>query len=97
YSGEVILNVGTGEDVSIAEFAAMVAAAVGYKGEVVFDRSKPDGVPQKLLDVSKLRALGWRAGIDLKNGLAQTYAHFLALGDHVRSSAAHAIGPETAE
>jgi GDP-L-fucose synthase len=97
YSDEGIVNIGTGEDVSIAEFAAMVAEAVGYKGESVFDRSKPDGVPRKLLDISKLRALGWRASIDLKNGLAQTYAHFLALGDHVRSSAAHAIGPGAAE
>ena len=70
YSDEGIVNIGTGEDVSIAEFAAMVAEAVGYKGEFVFDRSKPDGAPRKLLDVSKLRALGWRAGIDLKERLS---------------------------
>jgi nucleoside-diphosphate-sugar epimerase len=97
YSGEGILNVGTGEDVSIAEFATVVAEAVGYKSEFAFDSSKPDGVPQKLLDVSKLRALDWHAGIDLKTGLARTYADFLAAGEHVRSSPAHTIRPPAAE
>jgi GDP-L-fucose synthase len=89
YSGEGILNIGTGEDITIAEFAGMVAQAVGYQGELVFDRSKPDGAPRKLLDVSKLRALGWAHQIDLKTGLARTYADFLASGDRVRSTAAH--------
>jgi GDP-L-fucose synthase len=97
YSDEGIVNIGTGEDVSIAEFAAMVAEAVGYKGEFVFDRSKPDGAPRKLLDVSKLRALGWHPSIDLKSGLARTYADFVAVGERVRSSAAHAIRPNAAE
>jgi GDP-L-fucose synthase len=77
YSGDGFLNVGVGEDVTIAQFAAMVADAVAYKGEFVFDRSKPDGAPRKLLDVSKLRALGWQARIDLKAGLTQTYADFV--------------------
>jgi GDP-L-fucose synthase len=90
YSGEGILNVGTGEDITIAEFAGMVAQAVGYQGEFVFDRSKPDGAPRKLLDVSKLRALGWAHQIDLKTGLARTYADFLASGDRVRTTAVHA-------
>jgi GDP-L-fucose synthase len=91
YSGEGILNIGTGEDITIAEFAGMVAQAVGYQGELVFDRSKPDGAPRKLLDVSKLRALGWAHQIDLKTGLARTYADFLASGDRVRSTAAHPV------
>jgi GDP-L-fucose synthase len=90
YSGEGILNIGTGEDITIAEFAGMVAQAVGYQGEFVFDRSKPDGAPRKLLDVSKLRALGWAHQIDLKTGLGRTYADFLASGDRVRTTAAHA-------
>lgn len=90
YSGEGILNIGTGEDITIAEFAGMVAQVVGYQGEFVFDRSKPDGAPRKLLDVSRLRALGWAHQIDLKTGLARTYADFLASGDRVRTTAAHA-------
>jgi GDP-L-fucose synthase len=91
YSDDGILNIGTGKDVTIADFATMVAEAVGYNGEFVFDRSKPDGPPRKLLDVSRLSALGWHAGIDLKTGLALTYADFLALGKQLRSSGAHAV------
>jgi GDP-L-fucose synthase len=97
YSDGGILNVGTGDDVTIAGFATMVAEAVGYNGEFVFDRSKPDGPPRKLLDVSKLRELGWRASVDLKTGLALTYADFLALGGQVRSSSAHPISRSAAE
>jgi GDP-L-fucose synthase len=91
YSDEGIVNIGTGEDITIAEFAAMVARTVGYRGEFVFDTSKPDGTPQKLLDVSKLRALGWQASIDLASGLAASYADFLASGDRLHSSAAHPV------
>jgi GDP-L-fucose synthase len=97
YSGEAILNIGSGEDVTIAQFATLVAAAVGYTGEFSFDRSKPDGMPRKLLDVSRLNALGWRARIDLKAGLAHTYADFLAHGEQLRSSAVHAICDGAAE
>ena len=78
YSDAGFLNVGTGRDVTIAEFARSVAAVVGYNGEIVFDTSKPDGMPRKLLDVSKLSALGWRARIPLTEGLAAAYADFLA-------------------
>ncbi len=73
YAGP-LLNVGTGIDVTIAELARQVAAAVGYEGRVVFDASKPDGTPRKLLDVSRLAALGWRARIALASGIASTYA-----------------------
>jgi nucleoside-diphosphate-sugar epimerase len=93
YSDEGMLNVGTGDDGSIAEFATVVADAVGHKSEFAFDSSKPDCVPQKLLDVSKLRALDWHAGIDLKTGLARTYGDFLAAGEQP----AHAIRPHAAE
>jgi GDP-L-fucose synthase len=80
YSDEGFLNVGTGVDTSIAEFARTVADVVGYKGEFKFDASRPDGAPQKLLDVSKLAALGWRARTRLRAGLAAAYADFRANG-----------------
>ena len=77
YSGAGFLNVGTGQDVTIAEFAHLVAAVVGYTGEIIFDASKPDGMPRKLLDVSRLAGLGWRAKIPLREGLAAAYADYL--------------------
>ena len=72
------LNLGTGKDCSIAELAGMVAAAVGYSGEIRWDSSKPDGTPRKLLDVSRLSQLGWNASIPLAAGIATAYADFLA-------------------
>jgi len=80
YSGLGFLNVGTGEDVTIAEFAQLVGDTVGYKGRVVFDVSRPDGPPRKLLDVSKIKALGWSPAIPLREGLAAAYADFLTGG-----------------
>jgi GDP-L-fucose synthase len=73
YDGEGFLNVGTGVDLTIREAAALVAEVVGYEGEFEFDASKPDGTPRKLLDVSRLAALGWRARIGLRDGIADTY------------------------
>jgi GDP-L-fucose synthase len=78
YSADSILNVGTGNDMTIAEFAQLVADVVGYRGRFVFDTSRPDGAPQKLLDVSKLTHLGWRAKTSLREGIAAAYADFLA-------------------
>jgi GDP-L-fucose synthase len=80
YSDDGFINIGTGKDMSIAEFAKTVADVVGFKGELTFDPSRPDGVPQKLLDVSKLAALGWRARTDLRTGLAAAYADFQTNG-----------------
>jgi GDP-L-fucose synthase len=80
YSDDAFVNVGTGEDVTIADFARLVAEVVGYTGALSFDTSRPDGAPQKLLDVSKLSALGWRAQTPLRAGLAAAYADFLASG-----------------
>ena len=80
YSASEFLNVGTGQDITIAEFAQLVADVVGYRGRLVFDTSRPDGAPQKLLDVSKLAQLGWRAKISLREGIALAYADFLAGG-----------------
>lgn len=73
FDGEEPINVGWGRDLSIAELAQIVAEAVGYTGTVRFDPSKPDGTPRKLLDVSRLRELGWSPRIDLRSGIAQTY------------------------
>jgi len=85
YSGDEFLNVGTGQDITIAEFAQVVADAVGYSGRLVFDTSRPDGAPQKLLNVSKLTQLGWRAKTPLREGIAATYADFLAGGGRVET------------
>lgn len=77
YDDETIINVGTGKDISIRDLAALIGEIVGYDGKIVFDTSRPDGTPRKLLDVSRLRALGWEARIDLQQGIASTYAWFL--------------------
>lgn len=73
-----LVNVGTGTDVTIQELTEVVAAVVGYRGRITWDPTKPDGTPRKLLDVSRLTALGWSAGIALRAGLEKTYASFLA-------------------
>ncbi len=72
------VNVGTGTDVTIRELTELVASVVGYKGRIVWDTTKPNGTPRKLLDVSKLAALGWRAKIALREGIEATYQSFLA-------------------
>jgi GDP-L-fucose synthase len=78
YSEAGLINIGTGEDITIAEFARVVAAAVGYAGEISFDPSRPDGTPQKLLDVGRLSALGWRASTRLEDGIRLAYRAFLS-------------------
>jgi len=90
YSGSRFLNVGTGKDITIAGFAQLVADVVGYRGRFIFDTSRPDGAPQKLLNVSELSRLGWRAKIPLREGLIQAYADFLAAGDRRAASEANA-------
>ena len=77
YSGDQLINIGTGEDISIADFAAEVAVTVGYGGEIEFDPSRPDGTPRKLLDVGRLSRLGWRARTSLRKGLRLAYEAFL--------------------
>lgn len=77
YDEPEIVNVGTGQDVTISELAQLVAEVVGFKGTLVFDSSKPDGTPRKLLDVSRLHALKWRHHVDLPKGIASTYQWFL--------------------
>lgn len=72
-----LINVGTGVDVTIRELTELVASVVGYRGKIVWDATKPDGTPRKLMDVSRLAALGWKARIALREGLEKTYASFL--------------------
>jgi GDP-L-fucose synthase len=78
YSSEEIINVGTGQDISIDDLARTVKEVVGYPGKIVFDSTKPDGTPRKLLDVSRLNGLGWRPKISLRDGIQSTYDWFLA-------------------
>jgi GDP-L-fucose synthase len=80
YSEEMHINVGTGEDLSIRELAETIRAVVGYAGELRFNPAYPDGTPRKLLDTSRLTALGWRPRIGLREGLAATYAWLLETG-----------------
>jgi len=84
YSDEGFLNIGTGEEVTIRGFAEIVADIVGFRGALVFDTSRPDGPPRKLLDVSKLTALGWKAKTPLRTGLKSAYEDFLAHSGRVR-------------
>jgi len=84
YSDAGLVNVGVGEDVTIRELAALVGRTVGYPGELVFDPSKPDGTPRKLLDVTRLKNLGWQATTTLEAGLRRTYDWFCANEDRLR-------------
>src|SRR5579872_659498 len=77
YSSDELVNIGTGEDITIAEFARVVAAVVGYTGSISYDSSRPDGTPQKLLDVSRLAKLGWRARTPLNDGIKLAYQAYL--------------------
>lgn len=78
YSDPMPVNVGAGEDIAIADLARLVMEVVGHDGELLTDPSKPDGTPRKLLDCSRLNALGWQASIPLREGIAETYQAFLA-------------------
>jgi GDP-L-fucose synthase len=87
YDDPEIINVGTGEDLTIAELAEMVSAVVGFRGALRYDASKPDGTPRKLLDTSKIQALGWAPSIALRDGIEQTYRWYLD-----NSAKSHAAG-----
>ena len=80
------INVGTGEDVSIAELAGLISEVTGFQGKISFDRSKPDGTPRKLMDVSRLTKMGWRARTSLRDGIADTYRWFLQNRDGLRQA-----------
>lgn len=76
YGAKPLFNIGSGRELSIAELAETVKEVVGFGGRIVYDRTKPDGTPRKLLDVSRMSQLGWKAGVELKNGIKETYQWF---------------------
>jgi GDP-L-fucose synthase len=78
YDGDVALNVGTGQDVTIKELTELIADVIGFEGEILWDDTKPNGTPRKLLDVSKIKALGWEPKIGLREGIQSTYQWYLA-------------------
>ena len=78
------LNIGTGTDITIAKLAAMIAEITGFEGEIIYDTSKPDGTPRKLLDVFRINKLGWTAQIGLREGLEATYQWYLESGEYLR-------------
>jgi GDP-L-fucose synthase len=78
YDSELHLNIGTGEDLTIKELAEKISRIVGFKGQTKWDSSKPDGTPRKVLDVSRLKALGWEPKISLEDGIRQTIQWFEA-------------------
>ncbi len=90
YSGEEIVNVGSGDEVSIADFARLIATAVDYAGKLRFDPTRPDGMPRKLLDSTRLREMGWRKKIPLGEGLRAYYHWFLQHGTELRG-----LSPDT--
>jgi len=77
YEGEQHLNVGVGDDSSVRELAELIAEVVGWRGGLTFNTSMPDGAPRKLLEVSRLASLGWKASIGLREGVQQTYHWYL--------------------
>jgi GDP-L-fucose synthase len=85
YDSPEIINIGAGEDISIAELASLVGEAVGYSGAVEFDTSRPDGAPRKLLDVTRVTQLGWRAQINLREGVRRTYEWYVQHHKSARS------------
>ncbi|MGO9493847.1 MAG: NAD-dependent epimerase/dehydratase family protein, partial [Terracidiphilus sp.] len=80
YSGEMFLNVGTGQDMTILELAETIAEVAAWNGTFTFDRSKPDGMPRKVMDISRLSALGWKATTDFEEGMKEAYRWYV---DHV--------------
>ena len=77
YNDEEIINIGTGKDISIADLSALISEIAGYDGKIVYDRTKPDGTPQKLLDITKIKKVGWEPKISLRDGLKKTYEWFV--------------------
>ena len=91
YSGEDYVNIGVGDDISIKDFAEMIAEVVGFEGRFTYDTSKPDGTPRKLVDVTRLTGLGWTSQISLREGVERTYAWFLENEDSLRTLTAESF------
>jgi GDP-L-fucose synthase len=87
YNKKEIINIGTGQDLSIAELAGLIKLTTGFKGNIVFDSTKPDGTPRKLMDVSRLHALGWHHSVSLEEGIKLAYEDFLHAQKHVTEGA----------
>ena len=79
YDSPEILNIGTGEDISISDLALLIARIVGYSGNIKFDNTKPDGTPRKLLSVEKLSKIGWKSSIELEAGISSAYKDYLRM------------------
>ena len=94
YSGESHINVGAGYDVTIAEFAEHIKRCVGFQGRIIYDRSRPDGTPRKLLDSNRIRALGWSATTPLEEGLRRYYDWFLSNQGKLRETVIEAATSE---
>jgi GDP-L-fucose synthase len=77
YNENEIINIGTGDDLTIQELCGIIKNIVDYKGEIIFDPSKPDGTPKKLLDITKIKFLGWAPSVDMTNGLKKTYEWYI--------------------
>lgn len=77
YDGSELVNIGSGEEISIRELAELIRDVVGYNGELVFDSSKPDGTPRRVLDNSKITSMGWKPKIDIKEGLRREYEYYV--------------------
>jgi GDP-L-fucose synthase len=88
YEDSEIINIGVGKDISIIELADLIKDIVGFNGTIHYDRSKPDGTPRKLLDVSKLKALGWQPKISLRQGIEMTYRWYVKEGSRVAAHGA---------
>jgi len=84
YDQEEIINVGTGSDITIKALAELIKDITGYEGKIVFDPSRPDGTPRKLLDISRIRDLGWTPKITLREGIGSTYRWFLENRRNIR-------------
>jgi len=89
YDDTQTINVGVGDDLPIRDLAETIANVIGYEGEIAWDTSKPDGMPRKLLDTSRINALGWQPKISLREGVASTYAWYLENEEAVLASAGH--------
>ncbi len=84
YNSSEIVNIGSGEDIPVRELAAMIKDVVGFKGDMRFNPNMPDGTPRKLLDVSRINALGWKPSIPLREGFVATYNWYLENENHLR-------------
>jgi len=92
YNGDQFINIGAGVEISIADFARLIAEVVGYTGRFLFDIARPDGPPRKLLDISRLNDLGWKSKVSLREGLERTYAWFLENDSKLRMFSPDKVG-----